>query len=131
MSLAEIMKRNERIAELTERLHDVSSFIVNKNTYSVDVSLEIGKMIVEKDNHSEFTQMVWTAEEETVYPCHQHIEHEYFMVLKGSISVYIDKEQITLNEHDHLSIKPETPHAVIFARGSKVLVITIPQSTDY
>lgn len=131
MSLSEIMKRNERIAELTEKLHDVSSFIVNKTNYAIDVNMEIGKMVVEKDCHDLFTQMVWTAEEETVYPCHQHIEHEYFMVLKGSISVYIGKELITLNEHDHLSIKPETPHAVIFARGSKVLVITIPQSTDY
>ena len=131
MCLKEIEERNKRIKELTERLVDTSSFVVNRTDVSVEVNLEMGKLNIEKNNHTEFTQMVFTAEDETIYPCHEHDEYEYFMVLDGSISVFINKERMLLKQYDHLAIKPGTPHAVIFAGGSKVLVITIPKSTDY
>jgi quercetin dioxygenase-like cupin family protein len=68
----------------------------------------------------------------TIYPTHNHPEHEYIIILSGTLHlVFEDGSIVFLKEKDDLKIEPNTTHQARSENGCKCVVITIPANPEF
>ena len=79
----------------------------------------------------------WRNTKGTVFPLHAHEESEWFLMIEGSMELYMTKPDSEHEEHLHLGVKdfihivPETKHRAIFYEDSRYLAIVMPSREDW
>lgn len=68
----------------------------------------------------------------STFPTHVHVNiDEWLILLKGSLSLFIEDELVVLNRYDSIKITADKPHHAIAVEDSTIIAITAPRDDGF
>lgn len=89
---------------------------ISESIYSTE-DIAIAKFFVPKGN---------------TFPTHIHVNiDEWLIVLKGSLKLFVEGENVTLNRYDSIKINADKSHYAIAVEDSTIIAITAPRDDGF
>lgn len=117
----------EKFTDLTERL--VKSYKISKHFDPrwAEIATQCGKARSFGLLHRTDVAVVYCImTENTKFDLHMHPNNEYFVLVSGDLTVYMENKVFVLHTGDSLYIRPNVPHYVTSNEGCTAIVLQIP-----
>ena len=127
-NINKIRELEEQLTPFPESITDVEGFKSHQMTSGESLSWNTLRQF---GLDEEVSSALWFNSKGTNFPKHTHQQKEWLIVVKGSMFLTVNQQEIPLVYGQGIEIRPNTPHSARFTENCWYLAITVPSNPDW